>query len=195
MFMVFPMKCIKTAQYHDATNHMRHLNFSKTAQYHDATNNMRHLIFSRYFPWKSPKRLSTMMLEIQFFLQFSWYFPWNASKRLSTTMLQMTCSISIFPWYLPWISPKQLSTMMLQMTRVISFFHGMSHEIHQNGSVPRSYKWQRLSQFFMVIPMEFTKAAQYHNATNDARYLFSWYFPCNPPTRLSTMMLQITRVI
>ena len=127
------------------------MKITKTAQYHDATNS-------------------------RFYLQFSWYFPWNASKRLSTTMLQMTCSISIFPWYFPWISPKQLSTMMLQMTRVISFFHGMSHELHQNGSVPRSYKWQRLSQFFMVIPMEFTKAAQYHNATNDARYLFFMVF-------------------
>ena len=55
IFMVFPMKCIKTAQYHDATNDMLYLNFSmvfpmnfaKTAQYHDATNDTRYLIF----PW------------------------------------------------------------------------------------------------------------------------------------------------
>ena len=114
------MKCIKTAQYHDATNDMLYLNFSKTAQYPDATNNMLYFIFSMVFP-----------------MNFA----------------------------------KQLSTMMLQMTRVITFFHGMPHEIHQNGSVPRSYKWQRLSQFFMVLPMEFTKAAHYHNATHDASYL------------------------
>ena len=65
------------------------MKFTKTAQYHDATNDTRYLIFSRYFPWKSPK---------------------------------------------------QLSTMMLQMTDFISIFHGISHEIHQNGSVPRCHK-------------------------------------------------------
>ena len=118
------MKCIKTAQYHDATNHMRHL------------------IFSRYFPWKSPKRLSTMML---------------------------------------------------QMTDVISNFHGNSHAILQNGSVPRCYKSHASSHFFAVFPMKITKTAQYHDATNSRFYLqFSWYFPWNASKRLSTTMLQMT---
>ena len=49
-FMIVPMK------------------FIKTAQYHDATNNMRHLIFLQVFPWQSPKRLSTMMPQIPDFL-------------------------------------------------------------------------------------------------------------------------------
>ena len=48
--MIFPMK------------------FIKTAQYHHATDNMRHLMFLRYFPWKPPKRLSTMMLQITDFI-------------------------------------------------------------------------------------------------------------------------------
>ena len=100
--MVFPMKCIKTAQYHDATN------------------NMRHLIFSQYFPWNHQ----------------------NGS--------------------VPWC---------YKLPNFICILHLISHKIHPSGSVPRCYKWQTLSQFFMVIPMEFTKAAQYHNATNDARYL------------------------
>ena len=47
------MKFTKTAQYHDATNNMRHLIFfavfpmkiTKTAQYHDATNDTRYLNF------------------------------------------------------------------------------------------------------------------------------------------------------
>ena len=95
-------------------------NFTKTARYHDATNDTRYLFFE-------------------------WYFPWN--------------------------SPKQLSTMMLQITHVISFFHGISHEIHQNSSVPWCYKWRALSHFFMVFPTKFTKTAQYHDATNDTRYL------------------------
>ena len=94
------------------------------------------------------------------------------------------------------IPPKQLSTMMLQMTCVISFFHGISHEFHKNSSVPWCYKWHALSLFRMVFPMKFTKAAQYHDATNNTRYLiFSWYFPWNSPKQLSTMMLQITCVI
>ena len=68
----------------------------------------------------------------------------------------------IFPWYFQWNSPKQLSTMMLQMTRYF-FFHGISHEIHQSSSAPRCYNWQVLYLFFMVFPMKFTKAAQYHD--------------------------------
>ena len=78
IFMIVPMKFIKTAQYHDATNNMRHLIFfaglpmtiTKKTQYHDAT-------------------------DTRFSLRFSRYFPWNSLKRFSTTMLQMTCSISI----------------------------------------------------------------------------------------------------
>ena len=122
-FMVFPMKCIKTAQYHDATNDMLYLNFpmvfpmnfAKTAQYHDATND-------------------------RFNLHFSWYFPWISQKQLGTTMLQITRVISFFSRYFPWKSPKRLGTMMLQMTDFIYIFHGSSHEIHQNGSVPRCHK-------------------------------------------------------
>ena len=75
-------------------------------------------------------------------------------------------------------------------------FHGISDEIHQSSSVPWWYKWHALSLFRMVFPMKFTKAAQYHDATNNTRYLiFSWYFPWNSPKQLSTMMLQITCVI
>ena len=41
-----------------------------------------------------------------------------------------------------------------------------------------------------------TKTAQYHDATNDMRYLiFSWYFPRISQKQLGTMMLQMTRVI
>ena len=147
------MKCIKTAQYHDATNNMLYLNFSmvfpmnsaKTAQYHDATND-------------------------RFYLQFSWYFLWISQKRLGTTMLHMT--------------------------RVISFFHGISHEIHQNSSVPWCYKWQDFSYLFMVFSMQFSKTAQYHDATNDRFNLnVSWYFPWISQKQLGTTMLQITLVM
>ena len=83
--------------------------------------------------------------------------------------------------------------MMLQMTDVISNFHGNSHAILQNGSVPRCYKLHASSHFFAVFPMKITKTAQYHDATNSRFYLHvSWYFPCNSPKQLSTMMLQIT---
>ena len=50
---------------------------------------------------------------------------------------------------------------MLQMTRVISFLHGISHVVHQISSVPWCCKWHALSHFFMVVPMKFTKTAQY----------------------------------
>ena len=56
-FMFFPTKLIKTAQYHDATNDVPHLNVftvfciksGKAARYHDATNDARHLKFSCFF--------------------------------------------------------------------------------------------------------------------------------------------------
>ena len=81
---------------------------------------------------------------------------------------------------------------MLQITRVISFFRGISHENHQNGSVPWCYKWQISSTFFMVVPMKFIKTAQYHDATNNTRHLiFLQVFPWKSPKRLSTVMLQI----
>ena len=148
--MVFPMKCIKTAQYHDATNDMLYLNFSKTAQYHDATNNMRHLIFSRYFPWKSPKRLSTMMLQIaDFICNF---------HGISHEMHQNGSVPRCYKWH-----------------ALSQFFHGISHEFRQNSSVPWCYKWHALSHFSMVCHMKFTKTAQYHDPTNDKGYLnFSW---------------------
>ena len=44
--------------------------------------------------------------------------------------------------------------------------------------------------------MKITKTAQYHDATNDKRYLiFSWYLQLNSPKQFSTMMLQMTGVI
>ena len=91
------------------------MKFTKTAQYHDATNDTRYLTFFMVFPMK---------------------FTSTAQYHDATND---TCYL-IFSWYLPWNSPKQLSTMMLQMTRVISFFHGISHEFHQNSSVPGCYK-------------------------------------------------------
>ena len=72
------------------------MKFIKTAQYNDATNNTRHLIFFLYFPWKSPIRLTTVMLQITDFLSafftsnFEWYSRWNSPKQLSTTMLQIS---------------------------------------------------------------------------------------------------------
>ena len=103
-------------------------------------------------------------------------------------MLQITRVISIFP--------KRLSTTMLQITCVISFFRGISHENHQKSSVPWCYKWQMSSPIFMVIPMQFFKTAQYHDATNDMLYLnFSMVFPTNFAKQLSTMMPHMTRVI
>ena len=143
------------------------IEFIRMAQYHDATNNTRHLIFSQYFPWKSPIRLSTVILQITlFYLHSSSFFPSKSSKRLGTTMLQLTCPISDFSCYCPWIllkrlstmmlqvtnvflflsvyfpynSQKQLSTMMLQITHAIYFSHDMFHKSHKNGSVPRCYK-------------------------------------------------------
>ena len=73
---------------------------------------------------------------------------------------------------------------------------GISHEICHCSSVPWCYKKHTLSHCFMVFPMKFATAAQYHDATNITRYLiFSWYFPWNSPNQLSTMMPQRTRVI
>ena len=126
--------------------------------------------------------------------------------------------------YLPRKARKRLSTMMLQRTKIICVFHGISHEYHQNGSVPRCYnynassnlifvaslsdenhqnssgpgcyKWKILRAFFMVFPVKFIKPAQYHNARNCLRHLFfSRYFPWKSPKRLSTRMLQITDFI
>ena len=129
-----------------------HMKFTKSAQYHDAAKNTRYLIFS-------------------------WYFEWNLPLQLSTMMLQITRIISFFHGISPWNSQKQLSTAMLQITRVISFFRGISHEIHQISSVPWCRKEHALSNFFMIFPMKFATAAQYHDATNNTRYLiFSCYF-------------------
>ena len=48
----------------------------------------------------------------------------------------------------------------------------------------------------MLFPMKCNKAAQYHDATNDRHHLnFSWYFPYNSPKQPSTMMLQIARIV
>ena len=105
------------------------------------------------------------------YLNFSMVFPMNFAKTAQYHDATNDTRYLIFPWYVTWNSPKRLSTTILQMTKVISIFHGNSHGIHQSSSVPQCYKWRALSPFF------------------------SWYFPCNPPTRLSTMMLQITRVI
>ena len=109
-FMFFPTKFIYTAQYHDATHDVPHLNVftvfciksGKAARYHDATNDARHLKFSCFF------------------------FPCDHQN-------------TSVPW---------------QMTRVISCFRGIFNESHQNGSVPRCYKWQISSAFFIVFPME-----------------------------------------
>ena len=179
-FMVFPMNIIKTARYHDAKTTTRHLifvaslsdenhqnssgpgcykwkilraffmvfpvKFIKPAQYHNARNCLRHLFFSRYFPWKSPKRLSTRMLQI---------------------------------------------------TDFICIFHDSSHELHQNRSVPRCYKWHALCQFVHEIPHAFC-----HNGSvprcykwRTWSYIFMVFVPCNSPKRVRTTMLQITRVV
>ena len=145
----FPMRITNTTQYHDATNtgfylhfhdisHEIHQNgsvprcykwhalsqfcfmvfsmqFTKTAQYHDATNSA-HCLF------------------------FSWDFPLISQKRLGTKTQSITRVISCFSRYFPWKSPKRLGTMMLQKTGFIFIFHVISHEIHQNGSVPRCHK-------------------------------------------------------
>ena len=78
-FILFPIKIIKTARYHDATIDMPDLrffmllpmNFAKTAQYHDATSDKRFPIFSVYFPYNSQKQLSRMMLQITHATYFS----------------------------------------------------------------------------------------------------------------------------
>ena len=108
-FMVFPRKFIKTAQYHDPTNDMLYLNFfmvfptnfTKTARYHDATNNTRYLIFSRYVPWKSPKRLSTMMLQMTGFISIfhgiSHEFHKNGSVPQCYTWHALSHFFTVFP--------------------------------------------------------------------------------------------------
>ena len=127
---------------------------------------------------------------------FSWYFPMNFAKTAQYHDATHDRFNLHFSWYFPWIPQNQLGTTMLQITRVISFFRGISHENHQNGSVPWCYKWQVLSPFFMVFPMNFTKTARYQDATNNTRHLiFSRYFPCKSPKRLGTMMLQMTGFI
>ena len=50
--------------------------------------------------------------------------------------------LHLVSWYFPYNWPRQLSTMLLQKTRLVSIFHGISHGIHQNSSVPWCYKWQ-----------------------------------------------------
>ena len=116
----FPTKFIKTAQYHDATHDVPHLNVftvfciksGKAARYHDATNDARHLKFSCFFSMRSSKHIRTVANDTRH-LMFSRYFQWKSPKRLSTTLLQMTDFICIF--------------------------HRIPHEINHNGSVPRCY--------------------------------------------------------
>ena len=102
------------------------MQFTKTRPYHDATNNTRRLIFSIFFPWISQKTARYH----------------DATKN--TRHL-------IFLRYLPWKSPNRLSTMMRQMKDFICIFHVFSHEIDQNGSVPRCNKWRAPSQCFHGI--------------------------------------------
>ena len=72
IFHVFPTKLIKTAQYHDATNDVPHLNVftvfciksGKAARYHDATNDARHLKFSCFFSMRSSKHIRTVAIQI-----------------------------------------------------------------------------------------------------------------------------------
>ena len=71
-----------------------------------------------------------------FFMVFSMQFSKTAQYHDATNSTHCL----FFSWYFPWISQKRLGTKMLQITRVISFFRGISHENHQNGSVPWCYK-------------------------------------------------------
>ena len=96
-FMVVPMK------------------FIKTAQYHDATNNTRHLIFLQVFPWKSPKQLSTMMLQIADFVCLF--------HGISHVNHQNDSVPRCHKWH-----------------ALSQRFPGIFHAIHQNGSVPWCYK-------------------------------------------------------
>ena len=196
------------------------MQFNKTAQYHAAANSARCLFFSWHFPSISQKRLGTKMLQITrvilFFCGISnenhqngsvpWCYKWQISstcfmivpmKFTKTAQYHDATNNTrhlIFLRVFPWKSPKRLSTMMPQIPDSIYIFHGISHEIHQNGSVPRCYKWHALSQFcFMVFSMQFNKTAQYHDATNKSCcLLLSWYFPWISQIRLGTKMLQIT---
>ena len=134
-FMVFHMKSAKTAQYHDATNDYKCQKLSyafmvflmkcaKTAQYHDATNENK---------WQ----------KVFFFMSF----PWNSPKQLNTMMLQITHVISCF------ITLEMTFTKTAQYHDATNdthclIFHGTSHEIRNNSSVPwcyNEYKWQKLS--------------------------------------------------
>ena len=102
----------------------------------------------------------------------------------------------IFFMIFPWLSQKRLRTTTLQMTRVFSCFRSILNESHENGSVPRCYKWQNLSACFIVFPMKSTKTARYRDATTNARHLiFFAIFPLSSPKRLGTMMLQIKDLI
>ena len=58
------------------------------------------------------------------------------------------------------------------------FFHGIPHEFHLTSSIPRNYTYRNLSYFFRVYYMQFTKTAQYHDASNNTHYLiFRLYLP------------------
>ena len=197
------MKFTKTAQYHDATNDRRYLifhgisheiyqsssvpwcykwqalsnffmvfpvKFTKTAQYHDATNDTPYLIVHGI---SKKNHQSSSIPQC---------YKWQALSHLFMVFPNEIHQNSSGPWCHKW---QALS----------HFFMVFPNEIDQNSLIPWCYKSHALSHFFMVFPMKFTKAAQYHDATNDTRYLiFSWYLPWNSPKQLSTMMPKMTCV-
>ena len=130
------------------------IEFIQMAQYHDATNNTRHLIFSLYFPWKSPIRLSTVMLQITDFLSaFFILFPIKIIKtaRYHDATIDM---------------PDLRFFMLLPMN------FAKTAQYHDATSD------KRFPIFVSVFSIQFTKAAQYNDATNNTRYLFfSWHVP------------------
>ena len=173
----------------------------QVAQYYDATNNTRHLVFSPYFSWKSPIRLSTVMLQITDFfiyLHSSPFFPSKSPQRLGTTRLQMTCPISDFSCHCPWILLKCLSTMMLQVTDVFWFFFSVfsiqSTKAAQYNDATNNTRKSSLS--LMKRSRNLTKTARYQAATNNTRHLvFLRYLQWKTPKRLGTMMPQMTDFI
>ena len=154
------------------------IKISETARYHDLTNDgqrdtVQHICIQPRL-WQNdhptPERHSKDGTQWRHKSSLDWWYEWQA---LSQLFLAFPMTFTITAYYhdaksfiftishinpttqlCTTMLPKRLSTMMLQIPDFFYIFHGISHEIHQNSSIPRCYKWHALSQFgFTVFSM------------------------------------------
>ena len=172
----------------------------QVAQYYDATNNTRHLVFSPYFSWKSPIRLSTVMLQITdfflsaFFTLFSIKITTTARYHKATNDMPDLRFFMSLPMNFAKMSQYHDATSDRRFLIFSSVFSIQSTKAAQYNDATNNTRKSSLS--LMKRSRNLTKTARYQAATNNTRHLvFLRYLQWKTPKRLGTMMLQMTDFI